>query len=274
MDGQARCSGGAVGMTPPTMTALVAASCAGAAVGTWPRARPQRRLERVSPGGASGGRRRSRRSRWSPRLGSTDVTRLRAHAAGSVAALSVGLLVGGVAGVVASLIVLVGIPVVVGRLEPASVRQDKARIAADLPLALDLLAACLGAGAPLATALTVVADALGGPLGARLGRVASALQLGAEPATAWSSLAGPGDLGWLARTVVRSVETGAPLAATLDRAARELRSRRRAASDAAARAVAVKAVAPLGACFLPAFLLLGIVPTVWGIASQTFAGWR
>jgi hypothetical protein len=34
----------------------------------------------------------------------------------------------------------------------------------------------------------------------------------------------------------------------------------------AARAVAVRAAAPLGLCFLPAFVLLGVVPTVLGLA--------
>jgi hypothetical protein len=31
--------------------------------------------------------------------------------------------------------------------------------------------------------------------------------------------------------------------------------------------VGVKAVAPLGLCFLPAFVLLGIIPVVAGLAS-------
>jgi len=37
---------------------------------------------------------------------------------------------------------------------------------------------------------------------------------------------------------------------------------------AAARKVGVLAVAPLGLCFLPAFVCLGIVPVVVGLASQ------
>lgn len=39
----------------------------------------------------------------------------------------------------------------------------------------------------------------------------------------------------------------------------------------APRRVGVLAVAPLGLCFLPAFVLLGIVPVVVGLAGPLFA---
>jgi hypothetical protein len=44
--------------------------------------------------------------------------------------------------------------------------------------------------------------------------------------------------------------------------AQAARSRRRAAGAAAARRAAVLATLPLGLCFLPAFVLLGVVPLV------------
>ncbi|MFB9964969.1 hypothetical protein ACFFOP_20530 [Sinosporangium siamense] len=40
-----------------------------------------------------------------------------------------------------------------------------------------------------------------------------------------------------------------------------------ATSMAAARRVGVYAVAPLGLCFLPAFVVVGVVPTMVGLAS-------
>jgi hypothetical protein len=40
----------------------------------------------------------------------------------------------------------------------------------------------------------------------------------------------------------------------------------------AAQRVGVHAVAPLALCFLPAFVLLGIVPLVVGLAQQLFRG--
>jgi hypothetical protein len=35
----------------------------------------------------------------------------------------------------------------------------------------------------------------------------------------------------------------------------------------------VQAVGPLAACFLPAFVLLGVVPVVVGVARTVLAGW-
>jgi hypothetical protein len=53
----------------------------------------------------------------------------------------------------------------------------------------------------------------------------------------------------------------------VSRLAAEVRAERRSAAEQAARRVGVLAVAPLGLCFLPAFLLLGVVPVVVGLAG-------
>ena len=52
------------------------------------------------------------------------------------------------------------------------------------------------------------------------------------------------------------------------RLAEELRERTRADVEARARSVSTRAAAPLGVCFLPAFVLLGIVPLVAGLVAQ------
>jgi hypothetical protein len=44
-----------------------------------------------------------------------------------------------------------------------------------------------------------------------------------------------------------------------------MRARARAEVEARAKTVEVRAAAPLGACFLPAFVLLGVVPLVAGL---------
>jgi tight adherence protein B len=62
----------------------------------------------------------------------------------------------------------------------------------------------------------------------------------------------------------RAEMSGAKLAATLTRLADRARDEAHAESIAAARRAGVLAVAPLGLCFLPAFLLLGVVPMVLG----------
>ena len=52
------------------------------------------------------------------------------------------------------------------------------------------------------------------------------------------------------------------------RLARELRERARAEVESRARSVSTRAAAPLGVCFLPAFVLLGIVPLVAGLVGS------
>ncbi|GIH22507.1 hypothetical protein Aph01nite_08170 [Acrocarpospora phusangensis] len=58
------------------------------------------------------------------------------------------------------------------------------------------------------------------------------------------------------------------MADVLTRLADDARHATRSASSAAARKVGVQAVAPLGLCFLPAFVFLGIIPVVAGLATQ------
>ncbi|MFD0891079.1 type II secretion system F family protein, partial [Streptosporangium algeriense] len=62
--------------------------------------------------------------------------------------------------------------------------------------------------------------------------------------------------------------SGAPVADILTRLADDARQEARSAASAAALRVGVQAVAPLGLCFLPAFVCLGIVPVVAGLAGD------
>jgi Flp pilus assembly protein TadB len=160
--------------------------------------------------------------------------------------------------------VAVAAVVVVGRLEPAAAVRRRERVVADLPVALDLLAACLTAGSPLPDATAAVARAVGGPLGTDLDAVVAVLRLGGPPAAAWSTLATP-ELAGVARTLARAAETGASLATAIAEAAREQREQAQFAAEERARGAGVYAVAPLGLCFLPAFVLVGVVPVVAGL---------
>ncbi len=159
---------------------------------------------------------------------------------------------------------LVVVPVLLGRLEPAEVRRRRERIVAELPLVVDLLAACLRAGGPPADALELVADAVGGPLGELLSEVALRLRLGADPADAWAVLTAEPACAPLGRAVLRATSSGGPLAQTLEQLGTDVRRRRSWAAEERARAVETRAVVPLGLCFLPAFVLVGIVPTIAG----------
>lgn len=187
--------------------------------------------------------------------------------AAALAGVAVAVLVGGMPGLLVGGLAAAGAAVLLGRLEPRGQRDRRARLIADLPVAVDLLAACLCGGASWGESVEAVADAVQGPLGDELRGVAAQVRLGADPATAWLALAAEPELAALARTAARAVDSGAALAPALARLAQDRRRAARADAVARARAAGIRAVAPLGLCFLPAFMLLGVVPAVAGIAS-------
>ncbi|MEV0594383.1 type II secretion system F family protein [Nonomuraea cavernae] len=170
-------------------------------------------------------------------------------------------------GIVAGLLVVPVVGVILHRRDDPADQQTRRRISADLPFAADLMAACLLAGQPVSAAIESAASAVEGPLGERLSWVSSQLRLGADPEPTWAHLARDPATGSLARAMSRAAQSGAPVADVLTRLADDARDAAHAASVAAARSVGVKAVAPLGLCFLPAFVLLGIIPVIAGLAA-------
>ncbi|MEO9322728.1 type II secretion system F family protein [Nocardioides sp. C4-1] len=170
--------------------------------------------------------------------------------------------VGGSAGLVAGVVAAAAVWVVVGRSEPPDARRRRAEVRRDLPAVVALLAAALRSGAASAEAVGLVARALPGAAADRLGPVVARLQLGVAPATVWADLAADADLAPLGRTMARAQDSGAPVAAAVERLADDLARRARADVEDRARAVGVKAAVPLGLCLLPSFVLIGIVPLV------------
>jgi Flp pilus assembly protein TadB len=161
-----------------------------------------------------------------------------------------------------------GLSVFLGRVEPASVARSREQLARDLPLAVELLAACARAGQPVEQSLVVVSRAVGGPLARRLSQLEARLRLGSDPISEWRRLGHDPQLAPLARTIVRSLDSGAPLADGLARLASDRRLDQRMRSQQRARSVGVKSAAPLAGCFLPAFMLIGVIPTVAGAFLQ------
>ncbi len=182
---------------------------------------------------------------------------------GAVAAgLITWLVVGGIVGVVAAVLVTPVAARLLRRIEPPSARRARQAAASELPFAVDLLAAALRAGVPVEAAARVTGAGLGGAIGRDLVRVADGLRLGLEPADAWPVLRSTPGADRIVDTVVRSAESGAAVARALERLADDLRGSRAVAVEAAAARVGVLIVLPLGLCFLPAFVLAGIVPVI------------
>lgn len=147
-------------------------------------------------------------------------------------------------------------------------RPQRLRIDRSLALTLDLTAAALHAGRPLADALIGAAPAAGAPVREALLRVAGLLRLGADPEQAWAVITPGGPLGPVAVAAVRSASSGSRLAVAFERLAAETRAEIVTASAARAQRAGVLSMAPLGACFLPSFVCLGVVPVVVGIARS------
>ena len=242
-------------MTGPWLPVLAVA----AGLLVWPPERSAARVRRLrdarrppSARAGAGDAPASARRRW-----------LLAGAAGS----AVGLLLGGGFGAAAALGIAVGGERLLRNRETGQAVTDGALLR-DLPGACDLLAVCLSAGVPVAGALAAVADATPAPLGARLREVAALYRLGGEPRRAWADA--PPVLARLGRLMVRAGESGASVVPALQALAGDLRAAARAATEAGVRRAGVWILAPLGLCFLPACLCLGVVPLVLGIAGDVF----
>lgn len=226
---------------------LVAASVALA----WPPS-PRRRWERLhrDPGSGSG-----------RRLEPVWVARL-------LAPVAVVLLVGPPWGLLAAPVAALLAGRMVQRLEPAAARRRAEAVRRAVPDALDLLAAAMRGGHPPDAALSSVAAAVGPPLADDLGTAASRLAVGVEPAVVWERLRTQPGLASVGRAFALAERSGMPVARLLERAADDARRERAAAATGVARAVGVRTAAPLGLCFLPAFFLVGVAPTVIGALSS------
>jgi tight adherence protein C len=142
-----------------------------------------------------------------------------------------------------------------------AIRRDAA------PAVLDLLGAALLAGLNPHKAVLRVADRAPDVLHEDLGMAAAVLRLGGTPAAALRAAADRSGLDEL-RAAAAALEVaerwGAPPAEALAARAEALRSRARLHAEAEAGRAAVRLAFPLVLCFLPAFVLLTVVPTVAG----------
>ncbi len=146
---------------------------------------------------------------------------------------------------------------------PVPDKPDPLAVAASL----DLLGACLRAGLPVSAAITAMASTAPKPMADSLRRVADLLALGADPDAAWSEAALDPDTEALARMARRSARSGSSLSSSMAELAERSRGDAEDLAAAAAERAGVLISGPLGLCFLPAFIALGIVPVVIGLAT-------
>jgi pilus assembly protein TadC len=159
---------------------------------------------------------------------------------------------------------------------PAPARRRRSRGPRPDPLAvasgLDVLVVCLEAGMAVPAAAAAAARSAPPTLAAVLRRAADLLALGADPSVAWA-LSGDGpaadaQIDAVLRLARRSASSGAALARGVAGLADQSRHDAAHAAAAAAERAGVLIAGPLGLCFLPAFVCLGIAPVVAGLAGR------
>lgn len=160
------------------------------------------------------------------------------------------------------------------RCQAVSGRPRNAHDPLAVAAALDVLAVCLEAGMAVSTAAAATAPSAPPQLAGVLRRAAHLLALGADPAVAWSippdrSAGAPAaHIDALLRLARRSASSGSALARGVAELAEQSRQDATHAATTAAERAGVLIAGPLGLCFLPAFVCLGIVPVVAGLAGD------
>lgn len=156
-----------------------------------------------------------------------------------------------------------------GRWQTRRERRRVEELRSSVPQVCELLAVCLDAGRPPRGALRVVSRLVDGPIGGELLAVQQRIDLGVDEAEAWASLSAVPGYRAVGRDLSRSVRSGLGLSGLLRQHASDARSQAAASAVVAARGVGVRSVVPLMLCFLPAFMLLGVVPLFGAFALAT-----
>jgi hypothetical protein len=168
----------------------------------------------------------------------------------------------------AGLMLLVAGRVWSDRLVAAASGADRPGV--DVQVVLELVAAALRSGAGVPRALKATGAAVGGADGVVLTRAGQALVLGAAWERAWTGVSG--ELDPMVRALRGAWLDGAAPGEALRAAGEEVRHEQRAGARTAAARLGVRLVLPLGTCYLPAFVLVGLVPVLLALGIDLLAG--
>ena len=237
----------------------------------------------------------ARPSRMPPRAGSTDAAGASARAsaadhqaswtaAGLLLGATVGVWAGGlgwlVGAVVAGGVGVLGFGHVrghVGRNTAAATltRGRETFVAShrsgERALAADLLVATVATGVPVSSATNAVAEAVGGSIGAALVEADRLHQVGASSRAASTRLRADPRSGPIGRALRQAHDAGASPVPVLAGAAEREREQTRSERIARARSAGSIAAVPVGLAFLPAFVLVAVVPVVIGALAPMLA---
>lgn len=140
----------------------------------------------------------------------------------------------------------------------------------DSAMSIDLACAVIAAGASVPSALLSLDKALAEEKEeAGLGRVAHLLLMGAPWDEAWEGV--QERFVPLRDSLAPAWLSGAAPIPLLERSAESIRQSRARIAREAASELGAKLVLPLGLCFLPAFVLFGVVPVVFSTGLSLFS---
>ena len=135
------------------------------------------------------------------------------------------------------------------------------RVPADLapPLVLEMLSVAIRQGSSIPRALIAVGDIAAGDFGAGLRSAGEQLNRGIPWNDAWPD---DGDLAVVRDAFASSWHSGASPVERLETAVEQLDWDERSQIEQAAAKLSVRLLLPTGLCFLPAFVAVGIIPSV------------
>lgn len=136
--------------------------------------------------------------------------------------------------------------------------------ASALPLAFvaELLAVAVRHGASIPRALSIVGSQAGPGLGQALTLVARSLERGGDWDSAWARPVPSGELDTLCETLEPSWRHGVSPLLRLEAVIDQLNADQRERIERQSAALAIRVLLPCGLCFLPSFVLVGIVPVI------------
>ena len=158
---------------------------------------------------------------------------------------------------------------VVPHLDAIELRNAEKVSAHDMVTVLEGLALCLSAGLAIAECMKHVGVAGETPAHRQLLDAVKIYELGQDLPTALLELERT-DPQWalISRMLSAAHSSGAPVVAAIDSLLDYMREEAQSEISTRIRALAVKSVLPLGLCFLPAFLLLTVVPLIAQFVGQ------
>ncbi|WP_343063942.1 type II secretion system F family protein [Haloechinothrix aidingensis] len=138
----------------------------------------------------------------------------------------------------------------------------------DLAACFDLLAAGLRSGLSVPDAVLAITGVLPEQPAGALRATADLLALGADPGTAWEPALACEQTAELARAARRAAVSGTALAGVACELATRVRARLAEGAEERSQRAGVLIAGPLGLCFLPAFVCVGVAPVVLGLFGE------